>query len=156
MDLKALQKALRTLLAQNWDDEQLRTRLERLGEAEENVSGLTWPWAPELYQRNRRLFRPLILLRFGRTVRTGRFTWKPAPVRADRARRPRTLSRRSARRRPLHPAPPALGLGRGQMSFPAGFARRRRPRRKLPLEPLPSVAPHFSYNICVPLALVWL
>lgn len=83
MDHKALQKELRTLLAQSWSDEQLRTRLEQLADAAVNFSGLTWLWAPELYRRNRVMFRPLILARFGRVLRTGRYSWKSVPWKGE-------------------------------------------------------------------------
>ena len=69
MDRKALEKAIRRTLAEDWPDEQLSTKLEALAETEENFRGFTWLWGPELYRRNRLLFRTFILGRFGQLLR---------------------------------------------------------------------------------------
>jgi hypothetical protein len=76
MDRKALEKAIRRTLAEDWPDEQLRTKLEALAETEENFRGFTWLWGPELYRRNRLLFRPFILGRFGQLLRVGKYRWE--------------------------------------------------------------------------------
>ena len=76
MDPKALEKAIRRTLGEDWPDEQLRSKLEALAETEENFRGFTWLWGPNLYQRNRILFRPFILGRFGQLMRKGKFRWE--------------------------------------------------------------------------------
>lgn len=76
MDPKDLEKAIRRLLREHEPDEQLRTKLEALAEAEDNFGAFTWLWAPPLYHANRVLFRPFILARFGRILRVGKYRWK--------------------------------------------------------------------------------
>lgn len=76
MKPKDLEKAIRGLLAEHCADEMLRTKLETLAEAEENFSAFTWLWGPKLYARNRVLFRPFILGRFGRILRLRKFKWE--------------------------------------------------------------------------------
>ena len=76
MPPKDLEKAIRRLLADTWPDEQLRTKLETLAETEENFSGFTWLWAPLLHRRNRVVFRPFILARFGTSLRVGKYKWE--------------------------------------------------------------------------------
>ena len=85
MDPKDLEKAIRRLLIENWPEDQLRTKLETLAEKEENFSAFTWLWAPVLYRRNRVLFRPFILARFGRILRVGKFRWKNVEWKGDAA-----------------------------------------------------------------------
>jgi len=55
---------VRRLLARSISDDQLRAELEELARLQA-FSGLTWLWGPELYRRNRVLFRPFILAHFG-------------------------------------------------------------------------------------------
>lgn len=76
MEPKALEKAIRRLLREEWPDEQLRTKLEALAEAEGNFSAFTWLWGPVLYKRNRVLFRPFILGRFGQILRLKKHKWE--------------------------------------------------------------------------------
>lgn len=76
MDPKALEKTIRRTLNEGWTDEQLRSKLEALAETEQNFRGFTWLWGPELYRRNRLLFRPFILGRFGQLIRTGKTRWE--------------------------------------------------------------------------------
>ena len=76
MEPKALEKSIRRLLGESWPDEALRTKLETLAETEENFSAFTWLWGPVLYQRNRLLFRPFILGRFGRVLRLKKYRWE--------------------------------------------------------------------------------
>jgi len=76
MEPKALEKAIRRVLGENWPDEQLRSKLEALAEAEENFCGFTWLWGPRLYRRNRVLFRPFILSKFGRWLRVSKYRGK--------------------------------------------------------------------------------
>lgn len=86
MDLKSLERAIRQRLTGSTPDEVLRADLEMLAQGERNFSGFTWLWGPVLYRRNRVLFRPFILARFGNhTVTTWRWqhvAWKGAVAEA--------------------------------------------------------------------------
>ncbi len=64
MTPKELEQTIRTLLQRPMADTELRDQLEKLAEAEASFSGFTWLFGPELYRRNRILFRPFILSRF--------------------------------------------------------------------------------------------
>src|SRR6266566_630523 len=64
MTPKELEQTIRTLLRQPMADVELRGQLEKLAAAEISFSGFTWLFGPELYRRNRILFRPFILSRF--------------------------------------------------------------------------------------------
>ncbi len=64
MTPKDLEQTLRSLLAQPLADAALREQLEQLAAAEISFSGFAWLFGPELYRRNRVLFRPFILSRF--------------------------------------------------------------------------------------------
>ncbi|HNV69057.1 MAG TPA: gliding motility protein [Candidatus Ozemobacteraceae bacterium] len=59
-----VEKQVRALLALSGDDVQRRADLETLARAQPAFAGLTWLWGPELYRRNRLLFRPFILSHF--------------------------------------------------------------------------------------------
>lgn len=83
MDPKALEKIIRRLLAEEWPDEQLRSKLEQLAEKENNFSGFTWLWGPELYRRNRVLFRPFILSRFGQLLVFPKHKWEVVRWKGD-------------------------------------------------------------------------
>lgn len=83
MDPKDLEKAIRRLLIETWPDDQLRTQLEALAAKEANFSAFTWLWGPVLYRRNRLLFRPFILARFGRILRVAKFRWKSIEWKGD-------------------------------------------------------------------------
>jgi len=61
---KELDQAIRTLLQRPMADAELREQLEKLAAAEISFSGFTWLFGPQLYRRNRILFRPFILSRF--------------------------------------------------------------------------------------------
>ena len=76
MEPKALEKAIRRLLREDWPDDLLRTKLETLAETEENFSAFTWVWGPVLYKRNRVVFRPLVLSRFGQILRRKKYKWE--------------------------------------------------------------------------------
>ena len=65
MTPKELEQSVRSLLQQPMADAALREQLEKLAGDEISFSGLTWLFGPELYRRNRILFRPFILSRFG-------------------------------------------------------------------------------------------
>ena len=64
MTPKELEQTIRALLKQSTGDAELRGALETLAAAEISFSGFTWLFGPELYRRNRILFRPFILSRF--------------------------------------------------------------------------------------------
>jgi hypothetical protein len=64
MTPRALEKTVRSLLQRPMADIALREELEKLASSETSFSGLTWLFGPELYRRNRVLFRPFILSRF--------------------------------------------------------------------------------------------
>lgn len=64
MTPKQLEQTIRALLQRPVADAELREHLEKLAAAEISFSGFTWLFGPELYRRNRILFRPFILSRF--------------------------------------------------------------------------------------------
>src|SRR5262249_20863702 len=72
---KELEAEVRALLKQPLDDAALRGQLEALA-AEPAFNGLTYLWGPELYRRNRVLFRPFILDHFAAAFQT-LWEWKP-------------------------------------------------------------------------------
>src|SRR5882757_3109309 len=64
MTPKQLEQTIRALLQQSTGDAELRGQLEAIAAAEISFSGFTWLFGPDLYRRNRILFRPFILSRF--------------------------------------------------------------------------------------------
>jgi len=64
MTPKELEQAIRSLMRRPMADAELREQLENLAVTETSFSGFTWLFGPELYRRNRVLFRPFILSRF--------------------------------------------------------------------------------------------
>ncbi|HWQ91046.1 MAG TPA: gliding motility protein [Clostridia bacterium] len=64
MTPKDLEQSVRSLLQRPMADAALREQLEKLAADEVSFSGLTWLFGPELYRRNRILFRPFIISRF--------------------------------------------------------------------------------------------
>ena len=72
---KALKRKIEDLLAQEPDDLRLRERLEPLRK-EPGLSGLTWFWGPELYRRNRVIFREFILAHFSEFELISRLRWQ--------------------------------------------------------------------------------
>lgn len=64
MTPRELEQSIRGLMQRQVGDRELREELERLAVAEISFSGFTWLFGPELYRRNRVLFRPFILSRF--------------------------------------------------------------------------------------------
>jgi hypothetical protein len=81
MTPKELEQTIRALLKQSAGDAELRGQLETLAAAEISFSGFTWLFGPELYRRNRILFRPFILSRFSTYMvlpkwKTERIRWK--------------------------------------------------------------------------------
>src|SRR6266540_2799156 len=79
MTPKELEQSIRALMERRTADAELRRQLETLAAAEISFSGFTWLWGPELYRRNRLLFRPFILARFGTCLRLPK--WKVEPIR---------------------------------------------------------------------------
>src|SRR6266481_4903651 len=64
MTPKELEQSIRALLQQPMADAELREQIEKLAVTETAFSGFTWLWGPELYRRNRVLFRPFVNSRF--------------------------------------------------------------------------------------------
>ena len=72
---KVLEQEVRGLLAQPLADADLRAKLEALA-SEAAFNGLTYLWGPELFRRNRVMFRPFILNHFATMFQIG-WSWKP-------------------------------------------------------------------------------
>src|SRR5215510_5408392 len=64
MTPRELEQTIHSLLQRPMADVELREQLEQLAANEISFSGFTWLYGPELYRRNRILFRPFILSRF--------------------------------------------------------------------------------------------
>lgn len=62
---RELESDLREWLRKPVADSELRDQFDVLADQLSLFSGFTWLWGPELYHRNRVLFRPFILSRFG-------------------------------------------------------------------------------------------
>jgi hypothetical protein len=73
-----LKKTISELLAAQRDDLRLRDHLEGL-RRDENLPGLTWFWGPDLYRRNRVVFREFILALFSSIERGGVHGWRSIP-----------------------------------------------------------------------------
>jgi hypothetical protein len=86
MTPKELEQTIRTLLQQPLADAALREQLEQLAAREISFSGFTWLFGPELYRRNRILFRPFLLSRFSTYMVLPK--WKTEVIRwkGDKAR----------------------------------------------------------------------
>ena len=86
MTPKELEQSIRSLIAQPLADAELRERLEKLAATESSFPGFTWLFGPELYRRNRVLFRPFILSRFATYMTLPK--WKVELIRwkGDKAR----------------------------------------------------------------------
>lgn len=67
---------VRRLLARSLTDADLRAELEELAR-QWAFPGFTWLWGPELYRRNRVLFRTFILNHFGTSLYLGKWRWQP-------------------------------------------------------------------------------
>lgn len=80
---REVEALVRALLREPLEDKVLRERLEELGR-EPAFPGLTWLWGPELYRRNRVLFRPFILSHFS-TWEWG--SWRIVPWKGETGRR---------------------------------------------------------------------
>lgn len=75
---KQLQRTLENLWENQPDDLRLRDHLEGV-RRDEALPGLTWFWGPELYRRNRVVFREFILAHFSEHVREGRLFARRVP-----------------------------------------------------------------------------
>lgn len=86
MTPKELEQRIRGLLQQPMADAALREHLEKLAAEEISFSGFTWLFGPELYRRNRILFRPFLLSRFSTYMVLPK--WKTVVIRwkGDKAR----------------------------------------------------------------------
>ena len=67
-------------------DAELREQLELLAAAEISFSGFTWLFGPDLYRRNRVLFRPFILSRFSTYMTLPKWKVEVIRWRGDKAR----------------------------------------------------------------------
>ncbi|MFG0332451.1 MAG: gliding motility protein [Maioricimonas sp. JB049] len=72
---KFVRARIEQLLAADLSDAELRDRLEELSAAMA-FGGYTWLWGPELYRRNRVMFRPFILNHFSRTLIKPQWEWE--------------------------------------------------------------------------------
>lgn len=75
---KRLQKTLNELMERQRDDLRLRDHLEGL-RRDEALPGLTWFWGPELYRRNRVVFREIILAHFSEYEQERPPVWRRIP-----------------------------------------------------------------------------
>jgi hypothetical protein len=82
----AVRADIEALLAAPLSDTQLRGRLEELAQANA-FGGYTWLWGPDLYRRNRVLFRPFILNHFASWLTTGAWRVKEVAWKGDTGRR---------------------------------------------------------------------
>jgi hypothetical protein len=85
MKPRQIQSRLDELLAGDWKAVQLRDKLEVLAEARA-FGGLTWFWGPELYRRDRVVFRPFILSHFA-THLVQDWKWKQIEWRGEKGDR---------------------------------------------------------------------
>src|SRR5579885_3337462 len=75
-----LEAEVAALLEQKLGDDGLRQRLEALA-SEPAFNGLAYLWGPELYRRNRVMFRPFILNHFNQFSLMFEVGWNWQPVR---------------------------------------------------------------------------
>jgi hypothetical protein len=86
MTPKELEQRIRGLLQQPMADAALREHLEKLAAVEISFAGFTWLFGPELYCRNRILFRPFILSRFSTYMVLPKFRSERIQWKGDKAR----------------------------------------------------------------------
>lgn len=79
MKIADLESHLRKLLKQPLPDTALRASLESLAAVEPCFGGLSWLWGPALYERDRILFRPLIMERLASSYFDHKNRWQPVP-----------------------------------------------------------------------------
>lgn len=86
MKISDLEVHLRKLLKEPLPDVALRTSLEALASVEPCFGGLTWLWGPALYERDRILFKPLIMGRFASSYIDHRKRWQRVEWKGEAAR----------------------------------------------------------------------
>src|SRR6266496_3489479 len=86
MTPQELEQSIRSLMQRPMADAELREQIEKLADAEVSFSGFTWLFGPELYRRNRILFRPFILSRFSTYMVLPKFRSEMIPWKGDKAR----------------------------------------------------------------------
>jgi len=86
MTPKELEQSIRALLQQPMADAELREQIEKLAVTETSFSGFTWLYGPELYRRNRVLFRPFILSRFSTYMTLPKWKLEVIHWRGDKAK----------------------------------------------------------------------
>lgn len=74
-ELDHLRRQIEAALASPVSDTDLRAALEALAREHKAFDGFTWLWGPKLYERNKVVFRPLILGRFSTIQRVGEWQW---------------------------------------------------------------------------------
>lgn len=80
---RKVESEIRRLLDGSLSDAELRAEFERLSAARA-FGGLTWLWGPELYERNRVLFRPFILNHFSNwMIKPGSWRWHRVSWKGD-------------------------------------------------------------------------
>src|SRR5689334_24875470 len=84
-DAAQLKRTIEELLTNQRDDLRLRDHLEGV-RRDPALPGLTWFWGPELYRRNRVVFREFILAHFSDSERASLWQWRRVPwkTHADR------------------------------------------------------------------------
>jgi len=85
MTPKELERSISSLLQEPLADAELRTRLETMAAAEISFSGFTWLFGPQLYRRNRILFRSFILSRFSSYIILPKWKRKDIRWKGDKA-----------------------------------------------------------------------
>jgi len=70
-----LMRTIDELIANQRDDQRLRDHLEGV-KTDDALPGLTWHWGPELYKRNRVVFREFILAHFSDVELGGLWRWR--------------------------------------------------------------------------------
>lgn len=86
MKIADLETHLRRLLKEPLPDVALRTALEALATVESGFGGLTWLWGPVLYERDRILFKPLIMGRFATSYMDHKKRWQNVPWKGEAAK----------------------------------------------------------------------
>ena len=76
---EAFEKQVRQILDNPQSGRDCLTALETGPASHFGFPGLTWLWGPELYQRDRILFRPLLLAKFSHQTWAGGWRWTPTP-----------------------------------------------------------------------------
>src|SRR6185369_2505550 len=85
MTPKELESTIRSLLRQPLADTELRQQLDKLATDEISFAGFTWLFGPDLYRRNRVLFRPFILSRFSTYMTLPKWRVEAIPWKGEKA-----------------------------------------------------------------------